>query len=58
VNRFSSQSAALKRIKMGDEYANISNYLLNKDQLIDKFGWEEYLIFALMLGVRNKILKF
>jgi hypothetical protein len=38
---------------MGDEYANISNYLLSKDQLVDKFGWEEYLIFSLMLGVRK-----
>jgi hypothetical protein len=37
---------------MGDEYENVSNFLLSKDQLIEKFGWEEYFIFALMLGVR------
>ncbi len=30
---------------------NNSNFLLSRDQLIEKFGWEEYLIFALMLGV-------
>jgi hypothetical protein len=53
LRRISSQIAGLEEITMGDEYANISNYLLSKDQLVDKFGWEEYLIFSLMLGVRK-----
>ena len=35
-----------------DDYAEISHNLLNKDELIEKFGWEEYFVFALMLGVR------
>ena len=34
-----------------DDYAEISHNLLNKDELIEKFGWEEYFVFALMLGV-------
>ena len=34
-----------------DEYADIFHNLLNKDELIEKFGWEEYFVFALMLGV-------
>ena len=29
----------------------MGNELFNKDELIDKFGWEEYFIFALMLAV-------
>jgi hypothetical protein len=36
-----------------DEYADIFHNLMNKEQLIEKFGWEEYFIFALMLGVRQ-----
>ncbi len=36
-----------------DEYADIFHNLMNKEQLIEKFGWEEYFIFALMLGVRK-----
>ena len=37
-----------------DDYAEISHNLLNKDELIEKFGWEEYFVFALMLGVSFK----
>ena len=29
----------------------MGNELFNKDELIEKFGWEEYFIFALMLAV-------
>ncbi len=28
-----------------------SQRLYSKDELIEKFGWEEYFVFALMLGV-------
>ena len=27
------------------------NHLFSREELIEKFGWEEYLIFALMLAV-------
>ena len=39
-----------------DEIAGVLNQtLFNKQQLIDKFGWEEYLIFALMLAISAAI---
>ncbi len=31
------------------------NELFDKEELIAKFGWEEYLVFALMLGVSAAI---
>ena len=48
-----SANAKLFSTKMAtnDEYVDIFHNLLNKDELIEKFGWEEYFVFALMLGV-------
>ena len=39
-----------------DEIAHVqSQTLFTKQELIEKFGWEEYLIFALMLAISAAI---